>query len=372
MGRKIWDINPNVMLILEHFAVLQEEKVLSDFGFLSWGNLNYNYSQASMGYRVGPSGDDNSWDLSNIYYKNAGWPRPSRVTYMESHDEERLMYKNLQFGNSDSAGYDIKSPDAALQRIKLCEAFFYTIPGPKMLWQFGELGYDFSIDYNGRTGDKPIRWDYYNIPSRLSLFKTTAALIKLKENYRAFQSDSVITDLKNAVKKIIIVDSSMDVVVIGNFDVNYHDIDPAFPKAGTWYNYFSGDSIVTASGHGSVQLNAGDFSIYTTVRLPAPDLNVPSDVNTNNTVIKNYSLLQNYPNPFNPSTTISYQIPLSGIVTIKVYDILGKEIRTLLREYKSSGSYKVTFNAGSLASGIYFYRIGVNNFFAVKKMILLK
>ena len=373
MGNKIWQTDSNAILILEHFAVLQEEKALSDFGFLSWGNFNYNYSQASMGYRYGPSGDDYSWDLSNVYYKNAGWPRPSRVTYMESHDEERLMYKNLQFGNSDSAFYSIKDLNTALNRIKLCEAFFYTVPGPKMLWQFGELGYDYSIDYNSRTGDKPIRWDYYNNPARLSLYKTTAALIRLKENYKAFESDSVITDLKNNIKRIYIIDSSMNVAVFGNFDVYYHDINPAFPTEGMWYDYLTGDSITATFGHGSVKLNPGDFRIYTTVKLPVPDLEVPDGIKKNgNTDIKNYMLEQNYPNPFNPSTRIRYRLPAAGLVTLKVYDILGNEVKTLVNGYEASGQHSVTFNAGSLASSVYFYQIRVNNFVFSRKMILIK
>ena len=373
IGKKIWSVDSTAILILEHFAVLQEEKVLSDFGFLSWGNLNYNYSQAAMGYRVGPSGDDYSWDLSGIYYKNAGWPRPSRVTYMESHDEERLMFKNLQYGNSNTSGYNIKNLSTALNRIKLCEAFFYTIPGPKMLWQFGELGYDYSIDYNSRTGDKPIRWDYYNVPARLSLYKTTSALIHLKENYPAFESDSVRTDLKNYVKRIYIIDSTMDVAVIGNFDVNNRTVDPEFPVYKTWYDYFTGDSITATASRDSLKLNPGDFHIYTTVRLPVPDLEVPTGIEKNeNQSVKDYMLEQNYPNPFNPVTTIKYQLPVSGVVTLRVYDILGSEVKELVNGFQSAGIHSVKFDASRIASGVYFYRIRINNFISVKKMILVK
>ena len=85
-----------------------------------------------------------------------------------------------------------------------------------------------------------------------------------------------------------------------------------------------------------------------------------------------FSLLQNYPNPFNPSTIISWQLPASSYVTLKVYDILGREVATLVNEEKTAGNYKVPFDAKNLASGIYFYRLKAGNYISVKKMILLK
>ena len=81
---------------------------------------------------------------------------------------------------------------------------------------------------------------------------------------------------------------------------------------------------------------------------------------------------QNYPNPFNPSTTIKYQIPEDGMVSINIYDILGKEIKTLVNEQKTTGRYKVKFDASDLASGVYIYRIQVNDFVSAKKMLLVK
>jgi|CZKP01.1.fsa_nt_gi hypothetical protein len=93
--------------------------------------------------------------------------------------------------------------------------------------------------------------------------------------------------------------------------------------------------------------------------------------NTNNIPL-NYSLNQNYPNPFNPSTKISYQLPKSGYVTLKVYNSLGKEVATLVNEEKIAGKYAVDFSAQGLSSGIYFYSIRSDSYFATKKMILLK
>jgi hypothetical protein len=94
--------------------------------------------------------------------------------------------------------------------------------------------------------------------------------------------------------------------------------------------------------------------------------------NEKNTTVKSYSLSQNYPNPFNPSTTIRYSIPQAGRVTLKVFNVLGKEISTLVNEEKNQGSYEVKFDASQLASGIYFYQIESGSFRQVNKMLLLK
>ena len=91
-----------------------------------------------------------------------------------------------------------------------------------------------------------------------------------------------------------------------------------------------------------------------------------------NTTPTEFVLNQNYPNPFNPSTKISWQSPVSSMQTLKVYDVLGNEVAALVDEYKPAGKYEVEFNASSLASGIYFYRIQAGSFVDTKKMILLK
>ncbi len=85
-----------------------------------------------------------------------------------------------------------------------------------------------------------------------------------------------------------------------------------------------------------------------------------------------YKVFQNYPNPFNPTTTIHYELPLEGFVTLKVFDVLGKEIKTLIEGYKTEGRYEVEFDATALTSGMYFYRIQTGSFVETKKMILMK
>ncbi len=90
-----------------------------------------------------------------------------------------------------------------------------------------------------------------------------------------------------------------------------------------------------------------------------------------------YTLSQNYPNPFNPSTTIEYQLPQNGLVQLKIYDIAGREVATLINEVQNAGSYRVQWNAADVhgskvASGVYFYRLTSGSFSQIKKMMLLK
>ena len=85
-----------------------------------------------------------------------------------------------------------------------------------------------------------------------------------------------------------------------------------------------------------------------------------------------YNLAQNYPNPFNPSTKIKFSIPEAGIVTLKVFNLLGEEVATLLNSEKTAGNYEATFDASNLSSGIYFYKLEAQNFTSTKKMLLLK
>ncbi len=96
-------------------------------------------------------------------------------------------------------------------------------------------------------------------------------------------------------------------------------------------------------------------------------------------IFQNYLIEQNYPNPFNPSTKIKYNLPAAGNVTLKVFDVLGKEVKTLVDEYKDTGSYELDFNANELSSGVYFYRIAIHSdrivsgsFIETKKMILMR
>ncbi|MCH8942656.1 MAG: T9SS type A sorting domain-containing protein [Bacteroidetes bacterium] len=106
------------------------------------------------------------------------------------------------------------------------------------------------------------------------------------------------------------------------------------------------------------------------------NINVITGIDDENTIPNTFKLFQNYPNPFNPSTTISFQLPALSFVILKIYDVLGREVKTLINKEMKAGNYKVDFNASQLSSGIYFYRLsisgGTKDFTSIKKMVLLK
>ena len=104
----------------------------------------------------------------------------------------------------------------------------------------------------------------------------------------------------------------------------------------------------------------------------ADDISIITSIESNKTLPKDFLLSQNYPNPFNPSTVISYQLPALSNVSLKVFDVLGREVVTLVNKEQPAGNYKVTFNASHLSSGIYFYVMRAGDFMQTKKLVLLK
>lgn len=126
----------------------------------------------------------------------------------------------------------------------------------------------------------------------------------------------------------------------------------------------AGQNLVGVSGKGNTWITGGFFTSHP---------NIFTGVNnTEESVPGKYQLYQNYPNPFNPSTIISWQLPSKSHVLLKVYNVLGKEISTLVNEVRPAGKYKIIFDAGTLASGVYFYRLIADSFSETKKMLLIR
>ena len=370
MTDQIWDIDTTIYIILEHFAENSEEINLANYGMLLWGNSQYSYAEASMGYHTNGKSDF-SWG----YYGSRGWNKPHLVTYFESHDEERLMYKNLTWGNN-AGDYNIKELHTAINRVKAIGAFFFTIPGPKMIWQFGELGYDNSIDDPCRLCEKPILWDYFEDYERIRLYNTFQALIHLHRQYPIFNNFTTEVDLDlgstTGKKRIRLSFNDQKAVIIGNFNVVNQSIDPDFFHTGTWYDYFSGDSIIVSDLNESINLDPGQFHIYSNFYIDPPEDNLLS-THTQSVLLPNsIEIKQNYPNPFNPSTLI--QISSSGDeqTSLQIFDINGKLVDTLMDRNFISGINTYQWNASSHPSGIYIARLSSGSITKSIKMLLVK
>jgi 1,4-alpha-glucan branching enzyme len=252
---------PDAILICEHLAENREEKELADYGIMLWGNLNYNMNEATMGWGEESAGDGLKGDISWASYLQRDWAQPHLVSYMESHDEERIMFKNEQYGNQ-SDDYNVKNLATGLQRTEAAAVILLSIPGPKMIWQFGELGYDVSIDYNDRLGKKPIRWEYLDVPERKNLHDVFASMITLHKNDPAFSTNDYTIDLTNNFKSIVLRSSDKTVVALANFDVIPKNKEVHFGKAGTWKEYFTNQTITTSATTENISLVAGEYRLY--------------------------------------------------------------------------------------------------------------
>ena len=255
-------INSNFYVILEMFASNQEESIYANQGMMCWTNLSTPGEQATMGYATNPS-----WDISGLFYDQYGFTAPNGlVAYFESHDQERLQYQNETYGNS-SGSYNTQNIPTGLQRDQMGAAFMFSSPGPKMVWQFGELGYDISINYNGRTGDKPILWNYNTDPNRRALYSVYSKMINMKIKNPVFATATYTYNLTGSVKFIQLLDATADVEVIGNFDVVPEPAVLSFPSTGTWYDNITGTSINITALPYNVTLAPGEYHVYSNVPL---------------------------------------------------------------------------------------------------------
>jgi glycosidase len=268
--KRIYDsmqvVSPNSYCILEHFADNNEETELSNYGMLFWGNLNYNFNEGTMGF---VSNSNFQWGI----YTYRGWANPHLITYQESHDEERLMYRNLNYGNSSGA-YDVKNLNTALKRNEMATAFWALIPGPKMLWQFGELGYDKSINTcedgvtvnnNCRLSPKPILWNYQSNSNRVALYNVYARLFALRRHapyLPTFVTNNIEYSLSSGFKFLKVTSPSLRICVVGNFDVVPVTGSVTFQSAGTWYDFLSGGTFTATGGSQSITLQPGEYHVY--------------------------------------------------------------------------------------------------------------
>lgn len=250
----------NFYVILEFFGGDQEEQELSGQGMMLWNNLNYNANEATMGWV-------NTSNFNRLFFDQHGFSKPDYlVSYFESHDEERLQYKNEAFGNAVS-GYSTKDIATGLKRDEAAAAFLLSAPGPKMIWQFGELGYDIPIDQNGRTGEKPIHWDYKADANRKHLHDVYAKLIKWKIRNDVFSNNTCTFNVGTPVKFIRLVGASNKVVVLGNFDVVNQTATVTFPSTGTWYDNITGTSLNITNTATDLTLAPGEYHLYSATPL---------------------------------------------------------------------------------------------------------
>ena len=364
-----WTIDPNSYIIFEHLGnngSAQEETEWANYrinegkGIMIWGKATNNFNQNTMGYA-----SDSNFDWLKHTVK--GFTKKHLVAYAESHDEERMMYKNLQYGAS-SGTYNVKDLKTSLERQKALGAVLFTIPGPKMLWQFGELGYDYSINHcedgtnsdGCRTNPKPIPSEigYLTNTDRKSIYDVWAKIIGLKLNNKVFETDNyTITsgDLKPRVQitnNLLSTSDLYEVIVIANFTTSTQAIAPLFPFTGNWYNLMDETTLNVTNTNSSftINLNPGEFRIFG---------NAKANLSTDNIEV-NSEKISITPNPVFSSFSLNINSE-----KVKIYDLTGK----LVKEFSGKFSAIHQFNIKELPKGIYILDIITKNRKSSAKLI---
>lgn len=349
-------------VILEHFAANSEEMELSNHGMMFWGNLNHNFSEAAMGWL------DNS-NFEGGLHSVRGWTNPYLVTYMESHDEERMAYRNINYGNA-SGGYSIKDTATSLKRNELCAAFLMGMPGPKMIWQFGELGYEYPINYcpdgsvndDCRTANKPIRWDYQQQARRTQLYNIYSRMAALRYHgwYKDVFTASNVTIDKNlgGAFKWMTVRSANDtsmICVIGNFGLTAQPFSFTYPKTGVWYDYLSNTSVSITSTVQAITLQPGEYKVLLNRNAggaPEPPPVDPPPVDPADELTVSVG-----PNPVTPASVLRINAPAASKAEIILVNSSGKYVASLFNGNLVAGEQTIPWADKYLPPGVYILKI---------------
>lgn len=360
-----WSLDDTHYVIFEHLGTDNEEqqwanhRINENKGIMLWGKMTTQYNQLTMGY----ASDSN---INRMGHVSHGFAEKRVVGYPESHDEERLMYKNLQFGNATNPSHNVTELNTALSRMSALGAVSLTIPGPKMIWHFGALGMENSIftcengtvnEPGGTDGDcklstKPQpQWveNWLGNPNRNQIYNDWARLNQLKIDEDVFEGNYTI-ESGNLTPKIYIWDDAIpasnlkNVIILANFNVTAQNIVPNFPYTGTWYDLMdeSGTtSINVTNTAATINIPAGQFRIFgnQAATLSIDNPNITADFKIN-------------PNPVNHSFKIN-----KDVSELNIFDITGKLVKT----FKGNFTQNDAFDISELTQSIYLIKIENNN-----------
>jgi glycosidase len=357
MSDVIWSLKPDTYVILEHWCDNSEETQLSNYGMMLWGNLTYNYHQGNMGY---PSNSDLTYGV----HSSRGWNDAHLISYAESHDEERLMYETITYGNPGNTEHDVRNSLVALERAEASAVILLTTPGPKMIWQFGELGYDISIDNPCRVCNKPILWNYQQQNKRKELYQVYSAVLNLRKTNATFRTLDFQHSLNGSVKRLKLNETNMDAVVLANMAVVDQNANPSFQSTGWWYEYFTGDSLNVTDVNMSFTFKPGEYRIYTSSKLDKPEI-----INTASyqELEKDLFSLNLFPVPSTDFLNVTFNVIESEVLNVKVINFEGKVVKEISKINSELNNFKI--NISSLKSGNYLLLMETKNGFASKEFV---
>jgi len=352
-----WSLDTTHYTIFEHLGSDAEEQQWANYriaetpskGVMMWGKMTNSYNQLSMGYA-------SDSDISRMISSNHGFTANRLMGYAESHDEERLMYKNVQYGASNGT-YNVKDLNTALSRMSAIGAVSLLVPGPKMIWHFGELGWENSIftcndnsvnnDFDAISGDckldtKPQpQWvnNWLGNSNRNKIYNDWAKMITLKTTEPVFLGTPTIASVNSLAVNIKITNSSLsstqlkDVLIVANFDVTAQNAATGFPYAGTWYNLMDNTTITVTDVNATINLPPGEYRIYGNKQA--------------NLAIADFekgNALSLHPNPVPNYFTLN-----AAVTKVQIYAISGQ----LVKSFTSNGNTDFQFGVSDLKAGLY-------------------
>ncbi|KRD63210.1 alpha-amylase [Flavobacterium sp. Root935] len=360
-----WSLDPTHYTIFEHLGSDIEEREWANYkitetpskGVMMWGKMTNPYNQLSMGY----ASDSN---ISRMASVSRGFNSNRLMGYAESHDEERLMYKNVQYGAVNGT-YNVKTLNTALSRMSAIGAVSLLVPGPKMIWHFGELGMDDSIfscnngtvndDSGAIPGDckldtKPQpQWteNWIGDSNRNKIYNDWAKMITLKTVEPVFLGTPTMTNANSLLINIKIENSALtaaqlkNVLILANFDTTAQNVATGFPYPGTWYNLMDNTSINVTDVNAPINLPPGDYRIYgnKTANLAIDDF-------------EKANMVSLYPNPVSDYFTLN-----SAFKKVQVYSVSGQ----LVKSFTSNNNADFQFGVSELQTGLYLVKASDEN-----------
>ena len=355
-----WSLDPSHYTIFEHLGGNLEEQQWANYritetpskGVMMWGNMNGEYGKLSKGY---------SGNISGMTSSSRGFTTNRLIGYPESHDEERLMYYNKNAGNSTNPAHNVKTLSVALSRMSAIGAVSLLIPGPKMIWHFGELGWDSSIytctdgivnDNSGTiAGDcklstKPQpQWtnNWLADNSRNKIYNDWARMIGLKTTEAVFSGTVTMVNSSNLTPNIKITNSTLastalkDVLIIANFDVTAKNVSTGFQYTGSWYNLMDNSPYTVTDANATINLQPGEFRIYgnKTATLATIDFEVLKDIYI-------------YPNPAANYFTLN-----TNTAKVQIYSVTGQLVKAFSKSQQKGHQYSIN----DLDKGMYFIKV---------------
>jgi 1,4-alpha-glucan branching enzyme len=371
-----WSLDPTHYIIFEHLGGDPEEQQWANYrinetpskGVMMWGKMTDEYNQLSMGY-------NSNADISRIGHTAHGFTAKRVMGYPESHDEERLMYKNILYGNNTVSTHNVRNLNTALSRMSAIGAISLLVPGPKMVWHFGELGWNSSIftcnnesvntpsdatpgDCKLETKPQP-QWtnNWLGNANRSPIYNDWAKMIDLKNTQPVFSGDyNLVSGAANLTPKLYVFDASIpasqlsNVVVLTNFDVISQNVVPNFPFTGTWYNLMDSTTINVANTTATITIPPGGYRVFG---------NQMATLGTQDFEATKSILM--YPNPVKNSFLLS-----DAVASVTIYNVTGQKVKTFQGNFDTNH----VFNINDLKRGVYLVKItGDNNRLSTIKLV---